>query len=48
MTVDLSLHLLVLRILADDPNFSFSLDNLALFAHRLYRRPNLHNFLLKK
>ena len=38
----LSLNLLMLGVLADYSYLSFSLDNLALFAHRFYRRPDLH------
>ena len=37
-----TLYLLVLRILADYPDASFSLDDFALFAHRFYWTSNLH------
>ena len=32
----------MLRILADNTNASFSLDDFALFAHRFYGTSNLH------
>ena len=38
-----ALSLLVLRVLADNHDSSFSIDNLALLAHRFHRRTNLHN-----
>jgi hypothetical protein len=34
----------MLRILTNDADLAFSLDNLALVAHRLYRRSNLHEY----
>ncbi len=37
-----ALSLFVLRILADDADGSFSLDDLALLTHRFYRRSDLH------
>ena len=37
-----TLALLVLGILADDHDPAFSLDNLALIAHRLHRRSYFH------
>ena len=39
----LTLSLLMLRVLADDHDSSFSFDNLALLAHRFHRSTNLHN-----
>jgi hypothetical protein len=41
-----ALNLLVLRVLTDDSDLTLSLDNLALIAHRLYRRSYLHEVLL--
>ena len=38
----LTLGLLVLRILANDHHAPMTLDDLALFAHPLHRRPDLH------
>jgi hypothetical protein len=37
-----ALSLLVLRVLADYSDNALSLDNLALFANRFYRRSDLH------
>jgi hypothetical protein len=34
----------MLRIFADDPDLSFSLDYLALIAHRFNRRSDFHEF----
>ena len=41
-SMHLSLTLFVLRILTDDPDASFSFDNLALLADRFHRRSYLH------
>ena len=41
-----TLPLFVFRILADDPDDAFALDNLALIAHRLHGSSNLHLLLL--
>ena len=45
-TAQLTLTLFVLRILADDPNAAFSLNNLAFLADRFYRRSNFHWYTL--
>ena len=37
-----ALPLFVLRILADDPDNAFALDDFALVAHRLHGSSNLH------
>jgi len=40
--LELTLSLFVLRVVTDNSDNALSLDNLALFAHRLNRRPNFH------
>ena len=40
--LELTLSLFVLRVVTDYSDNALSLDNLALFAHRLNRRPNFH------
>ena len=40
--LELTLSLFVLRVVTDYSDNALSLDNLALFAHRFYRRPDLH------
>ena len=42
MALRSTLSLLVLRILADDPNGTFTFDNFTLIAHRLYGSSYLH------
>ena len=41
----LSLALLVLRVLADDPHYTLARNHLALHANLLYRCPDLHLLL---
>ncbi len=41
-----TLALLMLRILADDPNAAFSLNDLAFLTDRFYRRSNFHWYTL--
>ncbi len=38
----LTLSLFMFRILADDPDYAFALNDFALFAHRLYGCSYLH------
>ena len=40
--LELTLSLFVLRVVTDNSDNALSLDNLALLAHRLNRRPNFH------
>ena len=37
----------MLRVLANNHNFAFALDDFAFFANRFYRRPNFHCILLR-
>ena len=42
--LELTLSLFVLRVVTDYSDYALSLNNLALFAHRLNRRPNFHRY----